>query len=349
MLRLGVLIPAKNESLVLRHTIESLIRAGVAPCDIHVVDDGSTDDTSSIARAYGVWVLRNEVNIGKAGSIKRATGYFNLIWQYDLISLMDADTRVDMNYFDEVRNCFSTDEKIAVVCGQTKSLPYNWLTAYRCFAYFFTNLIYKRGQHVMGVINVAPGCATTYRSSIFLDLEWRSDTIVEDMDVTIQVHRKKLGKIAFANKAVVHTQDPKTIRDYVRQIYRWYTGAWQVMQMHKMFLGLEKIDLECKLLMGEGFLFALNISLLPIWLVLFPHKVFFILVVDFAFVLAMAIAAGISEKRKDVILYLPAFQILRYVDCVVFLYSFWNAVIRKKKVLEWSFINRYSERPTEAS
>ena len=85
---------------------------------------------------------------------------------------------------------------------------------------------------------------------------WSSDTIVEDMDCTIQVHRKKLGRIIYQKRAIVSTQDPRTIRDYIKQMYRWHSGAWQVGLKYEMLTGLNKIDLEYKLLMGEGIVFA---------------------------------------------------------------------------------------------
>ena len=44
-----------------------------------------------------------------------------------------------------------------MVCGRAKSNPHNWLTAYRCLAYWISHAIYKDGQSNMGVITVTPG------------------------------------------------------------------------------------------------------------------------------------------------------------------------------------------------
>lgn len=336
-----VLIPAKDEELVIARTIQSVIQAGIFPLDIYVVDDGSSDETGAIARSHGVNVLRNEKNIGKARAIKRAVDHFGLTQQYDFIALMDADTRVSTGYFKAVRAGFAKDEKIAVVCGQAKSSPHNWLTAYRCLAYFLSHFIYKGGQSNMGVVTVAPGCSATYRSSIFPQLEWTSDTIVEDMDVTVQVYRKKLGKIVYQNEAAVYTQDPRTIRDYIKQMYRWHTGAWQVGMKYHMLTGLRKIDMEYKLLMGEGLIFAALVFLLPLWLVLFPKTISVALILDLAFTMIMSLCVGIAGKRKDVLVYSPVFLALRYLDCGVFLYSFWNTVIKRQRVSGWFAVKRY--------
>lgn len=341
-MKLCVIVPAKNEGLVLEGTLSSLLTADVSPKDIFVVDDGSSDNTGAIARHLGVMLLRNETNIGKAQSIARVVKHFKLTSRYDLIALMDADTRVDPQYFTAVKQRFAGDEEVAVVCGQAKSSPHNWLTAYRCLVYFLSQFIYKDGQSNMGVITVAAGCATTYRSDIFEELEWNNDTLVEDMDSTVQVHRKRLGAIVYEKNAVVHTQDPKTLRDYIKQMSRWYTGTWQVFKKYRMLTGTKKIDWEYKLLTGEGLIFSIAYALLPLLLLVFP-KLIFMLIFDICFTVLMALVVSIVEKRKDVALYAPAFLFIRYVDCVVFLYTFWNTVVRRQQALKWFSVERYHQ------
>src|SRR5262250_2018285 len=231
MNQLCVLLPAKDECLGISKTLKSVLRAHVSPEDIYVIDDGSSDGTGDIAHAFGVNVLRNPKNIGKAMALSRGAREFGLIDRYDYICLMDADTEVCQGYFDVVKRAFS-DPSVATVCGRAKSTPHNWLTAYRCLAYWMSHAIYKGGQSNMGVITVTPGCAASFRADVFRQLEWTHDTIVEDMDCTIQIHRKKLGKIVYQPQAIVSTQDPRTLRDYVKQMYRWHTGAWQVGQKY---------------------------------------------------------------------------------------------------------------------
>lgn len=341
-MKLCVIVPAKDEGLVLHGTLASLLATGLSPKDIFVVDDGSSDNTGVIAKRLDVTVLRNETNIGKARSIARVVDHFGLTARYDLIALMDADTRVVPHYFTAVKKSFADNADTAVVCGQAKSSPHNWLTAYRCLVYFLSQFIYKDGQSKMGVITVAAGCATTYRSDIFAQLEWNNDTLVEDMDSTVQVHRKRLGAITYEQQAVVHTQDPKTIRDYTKQMHRWYTGTWQVFKKYRMLTGMKKIDWEYKLLTGEGLIFSMAYVFLPLLLMIFP-QLFFMVVFDFCFTVAMALVVSIVEKRKDVAMYSPAFLFIRYVDCVVFVYTFWNTVVRRQQVLKWFSVERYQQ------
>ena len=340
MSRLCVLVPAKDERLGISKTLKSILRAGVSPGDIYVIDDGSRDGTGEIARSFGVNVLCNPKNVGKAMALSRGAQEFGVAHRYDYISLMDADTEVCEAYFDVVKRAFD-DLSVAAVCGRAKSAPHNWLTAYRCLAYWMSHSIYKAGQSNMGVITVTPGCASSFRADTFSKLDWNTDTIVEDMDCTIQIHRKKLGKILYRRDAVVSTQDPRTIRDYIKQIYRWHTGTWQVGLKHRLVFGMSKIDWEFKLLIGEGLIFSVLYLLLPLLLLVRPRIAMYGASMDFVVLVVLAFICAIRERRTDVLTALPTYEVLRFVDCSIFLYSFWKTVIRRKQVRGWFAVKRY--------
>ena len=340
MKRLCVVVPAKDERLGISKTLRSILNASVLCSDIYVIDDGSSDGTGEIARALDVNVLRNPKNIGKARSLARISYASELTRRYDYVCLMDADTEVCPDYFRAVRTSLK-DPEVAAVCGRAKSAPHNWLTSYRCLAYWISHAIYKNGQSNMGVITVTPGCAAAFRADAFSQLEWNNDTIVEDMDCTIQVHRKKLGKIVYQHKAVVSTQDPRTLRDYIKQMYRWHTGAWQVGKKYGMIGGRSKIDWEYKLLMGEGVIFGLLFLLLPVWLLFCPRVAFYAVGMDWIVLMFLSLICAVCDWRSDVLIWAPLYTLLRFVDCSVFLYSFWRTVVQGKQVRGWFAVKRY--------
>jgi biofilm PGA synthesis N-glycosyltransferase PgaC len=345
-MRLCVLLPGKNEALVIARTIQSVLDAGMAPTDVYVVDDGSSDGTETIARSFeGVNVLRNEKNIGKARSIVRANQTYGLSEHYDAICLMDADSTVDKDYYQNVIAAFQRKDNVAVVSANTKSIPYNWLTAYRSMVYAMSNFIYKQGQDAMGVITVVPGFAASYSAKAFTQLSWDSDTVVEDMDTTIQVHRKKLGRIVYAPEAKAYTQDPATIRDYIKQVYRWHTGAWQVGKKHKMFTGFNKIDWEFRLLMVEGLTFSTFYCLLPLWLFIWPRATLIALILEVIVMTGMAALAAVITRRWDIARYCPAFIFVRAMDCSVLTYSFFATVVMGKQERSWNAVQRYASEP----
>lgn len=335
-----MVVPAKDERLGISKTLRSILNAGVLPSDIYVIDDGSSDGTGEIARSFDVDVLSNPRNIGKARSLTRIALVTELTRRYDYICLMDADTEVCQDYFRAVRTSLK-DPGVAAVCGRAKSAPHNWLTSYRCLAYWISHAIYKTGQSNMGVITVTPGCASAFRAEVFNHLEWKNDTIVEDMDCTIQIHRKKLGRIVYQQKAVVSTQDPSTLHDYIKQMYRWHSGAWQVGKKYGMISGLSKIDWEYKLLMGEGVALGLLFLLLPVWLLFFPRIAFYAVGMDWILLMFLSVICAVCDRRSDVLICSPLYTVLRFVDCSVFFYSFWRTVVQKKQVRGWFAVKRY--------
>lgn len=52
-LSVSVIIPTFNRAAFLREALESVQRQTCAPSEIIVVDDGSTDETRAVARAFG--------------------------------------------------------------------------------------------------------------------------------------------------------------------------------------------------------------------------------------------------------------------------------------------------------
>src|SRR5690606_27340087 len=70
----------------------------VAPGNVHVVADGCTDATATVARARGVNVLELTPGRGKAGGIEAAVEHFDIADRYTVLLIADADTRLDEHY-----------------------------------------------------------------------------------------------------------------------------------------------------------------------------------------------------------------------------------------------------------
>ncbi len=84
-----VVMPAWNESEVIGSTVAEVI-ATCPDVDLLVIDDGSTDDTATRARAAGAHVLRLPYNLGVGGALRAGYKY---AWRegYDQTIQVDAD------------------------------------------------------------------------------------------------------------------------------------------------------------------------------------------------------------------------------------------------------------------
>lgn len=337
-----VVIPAHNEELLVGRCVRSVLAAGIAPQHIYVANDGSKDATAAVVSGIaGVNLLTNHTPCGKLGALRTAISHFELTTRYRYLALLDADSHVAPDYFSEVLARFVSNPDTVLVCGAPCSERHNWLTAYRALEYAVTLRLFRAGQSAVGVITVAPGCASTYATRILPDLEWDTHTLVEDMDLTMQVHRKRLGAMTFTPHAVAHTQDPQTIRQYIGQITRWYSGTWQVMLLRHLPFGGQRIDAEFALLTGEGLFYALLFVALPALGWLSPQTALGFLAIDQGMWLALAIGFAIHQRRADMLWAFPLFLFVRCLNCVVLLRTFWLEVIRRKTRREWFSVARY--------
>jgi cellulose synthase/poly-beta-1,6-N-acetylglucosamine synthase-like glycosyltransferase len=332
-----VLIPAYNEQLGIKRTILSCLEAGRAPEDIYVVDDGSKDDTSIVARLLGVNVMTQK-NTGKAGALKNGFDGFHLAERYSHLAVMDADSTMRSDYFSEMQTAIDAHPEVALFCGSPRSMPHNWLTAYRAVEYAISLGIYREAQSFMGTINVSPGCASIYRTDIFATLHFDGDTLVEDMDMTIQLQRRK-EKILYVADAIVYTQDPKTIWGFLGQVKRWYRGTWQVVRKHKVARHAQMIDVELALMLGEGLGFAALLLAVPYAVYRWPHASAGVFLLDQILMFSLTLLVARRERRWDVIVAFPLFIIPRVLNLFAFSWAF--IVERRPKKVQWFSVARY--------
>ena len=175
----AVLIPAHNEAAVIGASLDAIMRL-VPVRNIHVVSDGSTDDTPGIARRAGVHVHETERNVGKAGALREAIDRFGLIDRYQVVLLLDADTRVQPDYFTEALPLFDDPEIVAVAgCVQTArdrqlGLIGNILVGYRERIYAIGQRVLKFGQtysrvNATHIVPALPAC-TAPTSCAYIEL-----------------------------------------------------------------------------------------------------------------------------------------------------------------------------------
>jgi glycosyltransferase involved in cell wall biosynthesis len=88
-MRTLIVIPAYNEARNLPGVLDSL-RAAYPTWDLLVVDDGSSDDTATVAAAHGARVLRLPFNLGIGGAVQAGLLYAAR-HDYDVCAQIDGD------------------------------------------------------------------------------------------------------------------------------------------------------------------------------------------------------------------------------------------------------------------
>src|ERR1035437_3689728 len=110
---LTVMVPAYNEAASIVDTIRSIQAQTIPPDEIIVIDDCSTDNTSELAAACGVTVLRPDKNTGtKAGAQNLALARVKT----EFVMAIDADTTLAPNAIALLLPAIKTPNTVAV-CG----------------------------------------------------------------------------------------------------------------------------------------------------------------------------------------------------------------------------------------
>ncbi len=85
-----VIIPSYNAGETLPELVKRL-RGSVPDIGIIVVDDGSTDDTATVAQECGVILLQHDRNRGKGAALRSGFDYAKSLESLDAVITMDAD------------------------------------------------------------------------------------------------------------------------------------------------------------------------------------------------------------------------------------------------------------------
>ncbi len=121
-MKIGVLIPAYNESGRIRQLIKTISSSGLSPT---VIDDGSSDRTTEEAKAGGAKVIRHEQNQGKGASLKTGFEYM-LTEKYDAVLIMDGDGQHSPDDIQKFIDLANSHQEIMIVgnrMNDTKNMP----------------------------------------------------------------------------------------------------------------------------------------------------------------------------------------------------------------------------------
>lgn len=230
---ISVLLAAYNEERVIASTLRHLLDADYpSAVEIIVVDDGSTDRTAPIVLEIASTEPRirliRQPNAGKATALSRALGEAG----HDVLVMIDADTMVTP---DGLRKLVAPlcDPQTGAVSGYIRvGNTGRWLGKFQDLEYTGAFEIDRRAQDLLGCIVVAPGALSAFRREALREAgPITNDTLAEDTDLTLQLHR--LGwKVVFAAQAVADTEAPEHVRALVSQRFRWAFGTLQCLWKH---------------------------------------------------------------------------------------------------------------------
>jgi cellulose synthase/poly-beta-1,6-N-acetylglucosamine synthase-like glycosyltransferase len=268
---------------------------------------------------------------GKGLALTKATKKFQLSKRYRWIHIADADGAFSPYYFWTMRKKLRPES--AAATGYVRSLPGKNVSQYRAFEYTVGMEIHRRIQNMFGVIPVIPGPTSCFRADVFNKLNFANGSLTEDFDVTLQLHRLKLGDIQFIPEAVAYTQDPATMPDFIKQISRWNRGTLQGILKYRIGRKATKLDAYL------SYQVILNLMVLFSYLIWLPFiamntSVIYALASTFIFDVALTwvinMMVSVRLKRWDLVAAFPHIYAYKWISIGIFLKAFVEVFLLKQ-------------------
>ncbi|MET7478113.1 glycosyltransferase [Streptomyces sp. NPDC005648] len=233
----SVIVPAYNEKECIANTLRSLSKS-THPIEIIVVDDGSTDGTSEIARsaAYelgmtNVRVVRQE-NAGKPAALNNGVRSAS----HDIVVMMDGDTVFEPETVGHLVQPFA-DPAVGAVAGNAKVGNRDTVIgAWQHIEYVMGFNLDRRMYDLLRCMPTIPGAIGAFRREAVLQVGGMSeDTLAEDTDITIAMHRAG-WRVVYQEHARAWTEAPGSLGQLWSQRYRWSYGTMQALWKHRKSL-----------------------------------------------------------------------------------------------------------------
>ncbi|QQG39683.1 MAG: glycosyltransferase family 2 protein [Candidatus Aenigmatarchaeota archaeon] len=222
----SIIVPAWNEERYIAATVRSLLGLDYPrdKLEILVVNDGSTDRTSEIARTLGrrhknLRVI-DKPNGGKASAlnmgVSRARGA--------IVACMDADSEVHRSALRMMVGHMDNPRVAAVTSSmKIKNKNASLMTKMQHTEYLF-HMLLRKALCCLDCLTVAPGPFSLYRKSVVRSVGGFDDcNRVEDMDMTFRIHRAGYS-VENVLDAHVWTNGPTTFTGLFNQRMRWFRG-----------------------------------------------------------------------------------------------------------------------------
>ena len=217
------MIVGLNEGDCLRATLDSLV--GTYPrLEVVVCDDGSSDDMSAVAQAFGeqhpelpMQVITRPWRGGKSSALNLALA----ATQAEVIVAVDGDSNLEPDTLWEIVQPFA-NPKIGIVSGmvRVRNWSKNLCTWCQALEYLQCIFVGRRVASVLGILAISSGALSAYRRELIVRLGGWDVGPGEDLDLALRT--RKLGyDISFAQYATCQTEAPTRWIGLLKQRFRW--------------------------------------------------------------------------------------------------------------------------------
>lgn len=211
-MKISVIVPTFNEEKYIGPCLEALLNQKTKADEIIVVDNNSTDNTTSIVQKYPVTLLYEKT---QGITPARNTGFNST--SSDILARCDADTIVFPDWIEKIKHNFSTREIIGLT-GPAYFYDLPFRTALRKIHSFFYFKMFEKMLHHGNMFGSNMAIARFAWEKVKNEVCLDDHRVHEDMDLSH--HLAPYGKIYFDPTLIVSisgrriTQHPFSLIEY---------------------------------------------------------------------------------------------------------------------------------------
>ena len=232
---ISIIVPAYNEATVIEGALASLAGLDYPELEVVVVDDGSLDETLSVASQWegrhgnADFRIVTKGNGGKAAALNTGIAAS----KHPFIFCMDADSRLEPQTLRKAMQQFH-DPSVGAVAGNVKVQNRGRIiTNLQALEYIEGLNLPRRAQGFIAAVNIVPGPVGLFRREALEEVGgYDTDTFAEDADLTLKMVAAG-WKVVYEDTAIAWTEAPENWLDLVQQRYRWTRGILQSLKKRK--------------------------------------------------------------------------------------------------------------------
>ena len=364
-----VVIPAHNEQHTVLRAIDSVFKNDYPrnKLRIVVVDDGSTDQSKQILKAYKKnYRLKNLFMIFRKsqGKAKALNTGIKKYAKGKLVMCLDGDSYINPDALKKASRYFRDDKTIALASNVRIIETGSLLNLIQRIEYIICYQM-KRAHSFFNIEYIIGGIGSTFRRDYLAKIGYYDgDTITEDIDLTMKIlqHGNKKNRVLYGSDVISNTESVLSVRDLMKQRFRWKWGRSQTFYKNRnLFFNID--NKFTKLLtffylpyaIFSDFAFFLEpIMIGYIMYVILAYKDFLTLLSAIA-VISLYLSANLvmentlNWKEKIVLLPLvPSMYLLFYILSFVEYFALIKMLIKlpslksslSAKICNWTHVNR---------
>lgn len=235
----SIIVPAYNEEVNVIDSLHNLLKCDYSNFNIIFVDDGSKDATwQKVTEAFSnhpTIKLFTKTNGGKASALNLGIEKT----EADYVVCIDADTKLAADAVSKLMDNFFTEKKdtereVGAVAGIVKvGNEVNVLTKWQSIEYITSQNFDRKGFAYANAITVVPGAIGAFKKQAIVNAGgFTTDTLAEDCDLTIRILRAGYI-VANEPRAIAYTEAPESVKQFMKQRYRWSFGVMQTFYKHR--------------------------------------------------------------------------------------------------------------------